>query len=128
MRSLKMLLSRPLSLVGLLIRLLLLCDVLSFATAVIFEDLPVMSHFSVEDTLHLAMWHADLFLELDLHDIFQAIQATCNLVTLYNDSLLPRALISHLREVCHFDLHSFRTYQDFLTGSTSCRPSFLLAT
>ena len=65
MRSLKMLLSRPLSLVGLLIRLLLLCDVLSFATAVIFEDLPVMSHFSVEDTLHLAMWHADLVLEFD---------------------------------------------------------------
>ena len=128
MTSLKMLKSRLLSLAGLLIRLLLLCGVLSFATAVIFEDLPVMSHFSVEDTVRPALWHADLVLEFDLRDIFQAINATCNLATLYDASLMPRALVSHLREVCHFDLHSFRTYHDFLTGSTSRRPRFLLAT
>ena len=94
-----------------------------------FEDLADMSHFTVVEDLRLSLWRADLVLEVDLKEIFDAIVATCSLTGSTNNSVIPASVEKHLHEVCQFDVHNWRTFHDFLTGSNSDRqPRFILAT
>ena len=87
-----------------------------------------MSHFTLEDSVRLSLWHADLAMEIDLSSIFSSINATCGLLDIYNATSLPSSLVAHLAEICAFDLHNFRTFHDFLTGVSGRKPRFLLAT
>ena len=94
-----------------------------------FDDLAEMSHFTVIDTIRLSLWRADLVLEINLREIFEAIQATCSLAASTNNTVIPDAIERHLQEVCDFDIHNWRTFHDFLTGSNAeRRPRFILAT
>ena len=94
-----------------------------------FNDLAEMSHFTVIDTLRLSLWRADLVLEVDLHDIFEAITATCSLIGSTNNTVVPETVVRHLEEICQFDIHNWQTFHDFLTGSgNGRRPRFILAT
>ena len=94
-----------------------------------FDDLAEMSHFTVVESLRLSLWRADLVLEIDLKEIFDAIVATCSLMKYSNNTVIPEEVHRHLAEVCQFDIHNWRTFHDFLTGSNEGRqPRFILAT
>ena len=94
-----------------------------------FNDLAEMSHFTVVENLRLSLWRADLVLEINLKEIFDAIVATCSLVSATNNSVIPEEVALHLHEVCQFDVHNWRTFHDFLTGANDGRkPRFILAT
>ena len=94
-----------------------------------FNDLAEMSHFTVIDTLRLSLWRADLVLEVDLKEIFDAITATCSLIGETNNTVVPDTVVRHLQEICQFDIHNWQTFHDFLTGSNGGRrPRFILAT
>ena len=106
----------------------ILLDVLGAVMADHFGDLADMSHFTMVDTIRISLWRADLVLEIDLREIFEAIAATCSLIHFPNSSL-PEPLQKHLHELCEFDVHNWHTFHDFLTGSgEQRRPRFLLAT
>ena len=122
-RSLKMLLFLKLYL---LLEVFLACMAEVYAH---FDDLADMSHFVVVDTIRLSLWRADLVLEINLREIFEAIQATCSLAASTNNTVIPDAIERHLQEICEFDIHNWRTFHDFLTGSNAeRRPRFILAT
>ena len=94
-----------------------------------FDDLAEMSHFTVVENLRLSLWRADLVLEIDLKEIFDAIVATCSLVDATNNTVIPEEVAGLLQEVCQFDVHNWRTFHDFLTGANDGRkPRFILAT
>lgn len=86
-----------------------------------------MAHFTKEHVFHFAPWRADLVVEIDLADVFSSLESTCGLLEVYNTSSVPRSLHLHLQEICQFDFDSFDTYHDFLTGSHTRRPRFLVA-
>ena len=94
-----------------------------------FQDIAEMSHFTVVEEIRISLWRADLVLEIDLREIFYAIVATCSLTEETNNTVIPDEVERHLHEVCQFDIHNWRTFHDFLTGSGSGRqPRFILAT
>ena len=86
-----------------------------------------MSNFTTMDTLRLSLWRADLVLEIDLQEIFEAISSTCSL-TRFGNSTMPVTIQAHLQEICDYDVHTWNTFHDFLTGTADRRPRFLLAT
>ena len=93
-----------------------------------FQDIAEMSHFTVVEEIRISLWRADLVLEIDLREIFDAIVATCSLTEETNNTVIPDEVERHLHEVCQFDIHNWRTFHDFLTGSGSGRqPRFILA-
>ena len=115
-----------------LLNLLLALDVcigLLGEVAAHFADLAEMSHFTAVERLRLSLWRADLVLEVNLREIFDAIKATCSLLSFSNNTIIPAEVQRHLHEVCQFDVNNWRTFHDFLTGSNGGRPPrFILAT
>ena len=122
-RAVKMLLFLK---IGLLFEVLLSLSAVALAH---FTDLAEMSHFTAVDEIRLSLWRADLVLEINLKEIFEAIVATCSLTGSTNNTVIPDLVARHLQEVCQFDIHNWRTFHDFLTGSNEGRrPRFILAT
>ena len=79
---------KMLALLKMYLMLEVLLEGLAFVLADHFHDLAEMSHFTVVDTVRVSLWRADLVLEVDLREIFEAIAATCSL-TRFNNASLP---------------------------------------
>ena len=86
-----------------------------------FSDIAEMSHFTSMDTLRLSLWRADLVLEIDLQEIFDAISSTCSL-TRFGNSTMPVTIQRHLQEICDYDVHTWNTFHDFLTETADRQP------
>ena len=77
-----------------------------------FSDLAEMSHFTAVDELRLSLWRADLVLEVNLKEIFDAIVATCSLTDATNNTVIPDMVARHLQEVCQFDIHNSNSHPE----------------
>ena len=73
-----------------------------------FADLADMSHFTVVEEIRLSLWRADLVLEMDLGEIFEAITATCSLTSSTNNTIIPEPVARHLQEICQFNINNWR--------------------